>query len=176
MPTAQQLAAETRAWKELRRYAAAETPAKKEQAWQAFRSHRQYTSPAAKDELDQALAEIDAAAAEEALAAFVAAAARTRALKDGFDLGAEVAEAESKDLFFPAAASYLGQAADILEKLKKVSDTVLGEIDSLEGGFEKSDINGLIESAKDVVAFAEKIKDVFVEFKDTLPGDDEEED
>ena len=175
MARALQLAAETRAWKALRAYASAEDEGKKEKAFQTFRDARQYVTPEAKDELDQALAKIDAAGVEEALAAYAAAAARTKALKEDFNLGAKVAEAETKDLFFPAAASYLGQAADLLEQIKKAAETVKDEIDSLEGGFEKKDLAGLIEDAKSVMASAEKIKGVFEDLKESLPGEDEEE-
>lgn len=175
MAIALQLAAETRAWKALRTYATAEDEGKKEKAYQSFRDARQYVTPEAKDELDQALAEIDTAGVEAALAAYAAAAARTKALKRDFDLGTEVAETETKELFFPAAASYLGQAADLLDQIKKAAETVKNEIDSLEGGLEKKDLTGLIENAKSVMASAEKIKGVFEDLKESLPGEDKEE-
>ena len=175
MATAHQLVSESRAWKALRAYASAEDEGKKEKAFQSFHDALQYVTPDAKDELDQALAEIDVVGVEEALLAYAAAAARMKALKVDFDLGVEVAEAETKDLFFPAAASYLGRAADLLEQIKKAAETVKDEIDSLEGGFEKKDLTGLIEDAKSVMVSAEKIKGVFEDLKELLPGEVEKE-
>lgn len=175
MATPLQLAAETRAWKALRSYASATEAGERDKAYQEFKTTLNYVTPDAKDDLDQALVEISAADAKGALAAYAAAAARMKAFSGDFDLGAEIARANTKDLFFPAAASYLSGAAHLLEQIKKAAETVKDEITSLKGGFEKKDLAGLIEDANSVVASAELIKDTLEDLKESLPDKVEEE-
>ncbi len=108
-------------------------------------------------QFDTAWQKVIQAEAEEAFRAYGKAVASIRPLADGFALGSQVAADGQRDLFFPAAAAYLGQISSILQELKTAADEVIDNVDEVRDGiggaenaFRKGDVVGLIDAGEEI--------------------------
>jgi len=125
--------------------------------------------------LERAFQELNNTAANRLFQKYAEITARFNALQDGFNLGARVAEAGKKSLFFPAAAAYLGQVEGIVEELKEAAKTVKNGADEIKEGvasaedaFAAEDVEGLIDAATNIKNNFEGLIETFGNLKDTL--------
>ena len=126
------------------------------------------TNSQTRKRIEKILAELEVSLAENAFQNYAILTEKIRKTKDGFVLGANIAQQETDDLFFPAAATHLSQISGLLKELKDVANKIDEEI-NLSPEFKKKDIEGLIEESKTVLSSVDELKNMLQSIKDKLP-------
>lgn len=129
--------------------------------------------PETRTNLSNAIAKLEASAANDAFRELAKVAERFAPLQDVFKLGEKMAIDGKNDLFFPTAAAQLSQIAGMVKEManlaKRVKDSAEDIRTAFNEAYNKNDVEALAEEAKGIRDTVEDLLDTFASLQEKLP-------